>query len=136
MSRLGSRSNPPEITLFTALRSPWTNACVRSADSAVVVVPHMAVNGNPLRASSPTAGFAPNNRNKVRQAGLHGVLVINSFRLALEAASLQWMEGEKELSKRTVKSLTTTDNKNRSGPITDPLGTLVSCDNTSATCIL
>ncbi len=61
--------------------------------------------------------------NKVRQADLHSVLkmapnqrvirgganadtdssandrlIINSIRLALEAASLQWMEGEKELS--------------------------------------
>ncbi len=42
-------------------------ACLRSADPADVVVPHMAVGGNLLRASSPTAGFAPNNR--CRQQG-------------------------------------------------------------------
>ncbi len=68
--------------------------------------------------------------NKVRRAGLHGVLkmrlnqriikggggnadtnssvndrlIINSIRLALEVASLQWMEGEKELSMRTPRS--------------------------------
>ncbi len=34
-------------------------------------------------------------------------LIINSIRFALEAASLQWMEGEKELSMRTPMSLTT-----------------------------
>ncbi len=35
------------------------DACVRSADPADVVVPHMAVGRNPLRTSAPTAGFAP-----------------------------------------------------------------------------
>ncbi len=58
--------------------------------------------------------------NKVRRAGLHGVLKIGpnqrvikdtdssangrriiNIRLSLEATSLQWMEGEQELSMRT-----------------------------------
>ncbi len=34
-------------------------------------------------------------------------LIINRIRVALEAASLQWMEGEKELSMRTPMPLTT-----------------------------
>ncbi len=34
-------------------------------------------------------------------------LIINSNHLTLEAASLQWMEGKKELSMRTSRSLTT-----------------------------
>ncbi len=34
-------------------------------------------------------------------------LIVYSICLALEAASLQWMEGEKELSVRTPRSLTT-----------------------------
>ncbi len=34
-------------------------------------------------------------------------IIIHNIRLNLEAASLQWMEGEKELSMRTPRSLTT-----------------------------
>ncbi len=69
--------------------------------------------------------------NKVRRAGLHstpkmrpservikganadtdnsvnGYRVINRTLLTLEAASLQWMEGEKEFSMKTSRSLTT-----------------------------
>ncbi len=69
--------------------------------------------------------------NKVRRTGLHSVfkmepnqcvikganadtdisaydrLIMNNIRLALKAASLQWMEGEKELSMRKPRSLTT-----------------------------
>ncbi len=37
------------------------DACLRSADPADVVVPHIPVGGNPLLASSPTTRFAPNN---------------------------------------------------------------------------
>ncbi len=33
--------------------------------------------------------------------------ITNNIRLALEATSLQWTEGEKELSMRTLRSLTT-----------------------------
>ncbi len=78
----------------------------------------MAGDGNPLQASSPTARFAPSNR-RARRHGLFKMgpnqrvikggcgnsghrkfseTAINSIRLALEATSLAWMEGEKERS--------------------------------------
>ncbi len=41
---------------------------VMNLNPADVVAPHMADGGNPIRASSPTAGFAPDNRR--RQQGL------------------------------------------------------------------
>ncbi len=56
-----------------SLKNGVTDACVRSADPADVVVPHMAVSGNPLQASFPTAGFAPNNRHQ-QQGSVHSVL--------------------------------------------------------------
>ncbi len=40
------------------------NAYVRSADPSDVVVPHISFSENPLRASSPTAGFATSNRRR------------------------------------------------------------------------
>ncbi len=42
------------------------DACLKSANPADVVFPHMAVGGNPLRVSSPTVRFAPNNRRRQR----------------------------------------------------------------------
>ncbi len=45
--------------------------------------------------------------NAVTDSPAYDHLTINSVQLALEAASLQWMEGEKEFSMRTPKSLPT-----------------------------
>ncbi len=62
--RLGSGSNPPENIFIRQWGLYGDDACVRSADPADVVVPHMVVGGNPLRASSPTAGSAPDNQRR------------------------------------------------------------------------
>ncbi len=45
--RLGSISNLPENILYTTMRSPLGDAGVRSADPADVIVPLIAVGGNP-----------------------------------------------------------------------------------------
>ncbi len=87
-----------------------------SAGPADVVVQHMAVGGNPSRASSPNrwicsrqsasatrlgdqacisySRWRPNQRVIAGGKRGHDRLIINSIRLALEAASLQWMEGD------------------------------------------
>ncbi len=59
---LGSRSNPPEKFCLRLWCLLGGDARLGSAVPAVVVVPHMAVGGNPLLLSSQTAGFAANNR--------------------------------------------------------------------------
>ncbi len=62
--RLVSRSNPPENIFLRLWGFHGDDVCVRIADSVDVFVPHMAVGGNTLRASSPTTGVAPNNRHR------------------------------------------------------------------------
>ncbi len=54
---LGSRFNPLENICIRLCGLHGVDACVRSADPAGVVVPHMEVGGNPLRASLSTARF-------------------------------------------------------------------------------
>ncbi len=44
--------------------------------------------------------------NADTDSSANGHLIKNNIRLALEAASLQWMEGEMELSMRTPRPLT------------------------------
>ncbi len=100
------------------------NACVRSAYPADVVVTHMAVSWNPLRASSPTAGLLQTIGvgNTARRAGMHSVLKMGPNQFAVRGggqtqtrivqrktslSSLQRMESEKKLSTRTPRSLTT-----------------------------
>ncbi len=63
--RQRSWSNPPEKkNCIRLLDLHGGDGCVRSADPGDVVVPHLAVGGNPLWASSAAVGFAPNNRRR------------------------------------------------------------------------
>ncbi len=132
--RLGSTSNPPENILYITMRSPrrWHRrmACRPSRRSCSSygswrkpLTRLVAIRWICSRQSASATRFSEQackacsrwgrtnvlkrEANAATDSSANYRLIKNSIRLALEAVSLHGMEGEKELSMTTPRSLTT-----------------------------